>query len=82
MRILVPCTSNECPTATLPGEGRARLALQALTTRALETTGRSAARNLDLALWHGDSGKFEGEAASVARAGAVWGPLIVEALAR
>jgi len=34
--------------------------------------------NLDLAFWHGDSREFEGEAASIAWARAVWGPLIVE----
>jgi len=58
--------------------GRALLALPALTSRTVETAGRNTAGNLDLAFWHGDSREFEGEAASIAWARAVWGPLIAK----
>jgi len=66
----------------MPVGGRALLALPALPPRTVETTGRNMARDLDLAFWHGDSREFEGEAASIAWARAVWGPLIVEESAR
>jgi hypothetical protein len=69
--------------ATMPDGARTLLALQALTSRtAVETAGRSTARNLDLAFRHGDSRKFEGEAPRVALVCAVWGPLIVGESAR
>ena len=64
--------------ATMTVGGRALLALPALTSRNVETAGRNTARNLDLAFWHADSRKFEGETARVACARAVRGPLLVE----
>ena len=54
--------------------------LQALTSRTVETAGRNTAGKLDLALRHADSSEFEGEAARLAWAPPVWGPLIVEEL--
>ena len=62
--------------ATLPVGGRARLPLPAPTSRTVEATGRNPAGDLDPAFWHADSRKFEGEAARVACARAVWGPLV------
>ena len=67
---------------TMPVDEGARLALHPLTLPAVEMAERSTAGTLDLAFRHADSSTFEGEAASVARPGAVWGPLIVEASAR
>ena len=61
----------------MPLGGRALAALLAL-SRTVETAGRNTARNLDPAFWHADSREFEGEAARVAWARPVWGPLIVE----
>ncbi len=52
--------------ATMPVRARTLLALQALSSRLVETAGRSTARNLDLAFRHGDSREFEGEAPRVA----------------
>ena len=40
--------------------------------------GRNTAGDLDPAFWHADSREFEGEAARLAWARPVWGPLIVE----
>ena len=68
--------------ATMPVGGRALLPLPALTPHTIETAGRNTAGNLDPAFWHGDSTEFAGEAASIALARAVWGPLIVEESAR
>ena len=65
----------------MPLGGRALLALLAL-CRTVETAGRKTARNLTLPIWHADSREFEGEAASIAWARAVGGPLIVEDPAR
>ena len=65
----------------MPLGGRALLALLAL-SRTVEMAGRNTARDLDLAFWHADSREFEGEAASIARARAVWGPFIVQESAR
>ena len=61
----------------MPFGGRALLALLAL-SRAVEMAGRNTAGDLDLAFWHADSREFEGEAARLAWARPVWGPLIVE----
>ena len=61
----------------MPFGGRALLALLAL-SRAVEMAGRNTAGNLDLAFWQADSREFEGEAARLAWARPVWGPLIVE----
>ena len=66
----------------MPVGGLALLALPALTSRTVETTGRNTACNLDLAFWHADSREFEGEATRVVWARAVRGPLIVEESAR
>ena len=60
-----------------PVDERALLALHVLISHMVKMAKRSTAGNLDLAFWHGDPREFEGEAASVARAGAVRGPLIV-----
>ena len=62
--------------ATVLVDGRAPLALRVLASHAAEMAERSRAGTLNLAFRHADSPTFEGEAASVAVACAVWGPLI------
>ena len=68
--------------ATAPVDERALLALHVLTSHMVKMAKRSTAGNLDPAFWHGDSRKFEGEAARVALVCAVWGPLIAGESAR
>jgi len=68
--------------ATMPVDRRTLLALPALTSRTVETAGQNTAGNLDPAFRHRESTEFEGEAASIAWARAVWGPLVGEESAR
>ena len=63
--------------ATMAVEERARLTLHALTSHMAVMVERITAGTLDLAFRHADSPTFEGEAASVAVACAVWGPVSV-----
>jgi len=68
--------------ATMPVDRRTAPALPALISHTVETAGRNTAGDLDPAFWHGGSREFEGEAASIPWARAVWGPLIGEESAR